>query len=466
MVYKPFISESVQRSINLTIDQLFARLKIRLLGPFYHDDALLRTFTHDKTLSLPGIYMSAYADAAPNGRPALSALQSLAAVTESYIDSAAERTKAKALGSVQNALDGAARQDDYNYELSLHSALHNVFDQAHGEVKRVVETELQRTKTIGLQEGILDVMASQGIDDPTVAFAVKKDKFLCKYCHDFFLLDDGITPRVFKLSELGAGYLDKKNPKPVLPPVHPNCFLYGQGRVLTDKGFKRIKNVSFGDSVLTHKNRYKPVQNTLNFLKNPYSRNFYQIKLRTTDSLSICVTPDHEVLTDSGMKPVFKVDALQDRLVKIIKKCVVCSKKMDFTHPHYFCSEDCRDKMFLDVPRYIEKLDNDKPEFVDFSARNLVIHHETTDPTFLYDITVQDDHSLTYNGLVTKNCRCLLFGVYSGFGFNKAGVLEYKQDGYDEYENQKSLRKHIDFSKMVKHDCNEHRDGMPFIPPK
>lgn len=463
MTYKPFISDNIKQSINFNIDQLFSRLKIRLLGPFYQNDNLLNTFNHDKTLSLPGIYISAYADTAPNLKPTYNALQSLAAVTESYIDSASERTKARAINAVQNALQSAARQDDFDYESSLNGALHNVFDQAHGEVKRVVETELQRTKTIGLQEGILDVMASQGIDDPTVAFAVKKDKFLCKYCRDFFLHDDGVTPVVYKLSELSAGYLDKKNPTPVLPPVHPNCFLYGQGRVLTNKGFKRIKNVSFGDTVLTHKNRYRGIENTLNFLKNPYSKNFYQIKLNTTDSQSICVTPDHEVLTDSGMKPIFKVDPFHDRLVKIVKKCIGCSKKMNFAHPQYFCSKECREGVFNNIPKYIDKIKEEKVEVVDFPARDLIIHHERTEPTFLYDITVKEDHSLTYNGLVTKNCRCILFGVYNGFGFNKAGVLEYKHDGYDEYEAQKGMKKNIDITKMVKHDCNEHRETLSFF---
>ncbi len=263
---KAFLPESTKKTIVNGIDVLFESLKQRLLGSFYSPKIKIDNLTHDKLLSLPGLYTSAYLDAAPNNRPTASTVQALADVAESYINSSAEKTKANAMANVNNALKDAFSNKDFNYEKVLNNALVDVFDQAHGEVKKVVETELHRAKTIGLQEGILDVMQSQGIDDPTVAFLTRKDAFVCKFCKSFFLQPDGVTPRVYKLSELSSGYLNKKSPKPVLPPVHPNCFLHGEGRVYTQKGFKKIRNVSFQDKVYTHVMRWRSVVNTLNYL--------------------------------------------------------------------------------------------------------------------------------------------------------------------------------------------------------
>jgi len=457
---KPFLPESTKQTIINGIDVLYEKLKLRLLGSFYAPQIRIDPVNYDKTLTLPGLYTAAYLNADPLHRPALSSVQSLASVAESYINASAEKTKAQALFSVDNALKDASVDEDFDYEKELNSSLLNVFDQAHGEVKKVVETELQRAKTVGLQDGILDVMQSQGFDDPTVAFMTKKDAFVCKYCKEFFLQKDGITPRVYKLSELGSGYLNRKSPQPVMPPVHPNCFLYGTGRVYTSKGFKKIKNVSFGDKVYTHQKRFRGVENTLNFLKVPYQGPYYEIKSHAGSRDNVCVTPDHKVFTANGMKPISQVNQYNEKLVKMVKNCVVCYKPMLFNHPKYFCSNDCRNKAFGNLGLYLEKIDSQKFELEEFSAEHLITHHHKTKPTFLYDITVKMDHSLVYNGLVTNNCRCLMIGIYPGFGFNSSGVLEYKSEGYDEYKHQNALGKSLmDVKQILEHNCNEHRDN-------
>jgi len=404
----PLLPQSTEKLIARNIDEIYERLKQRLFGFFYEPKINLGVKS-DKTLSLPGLYASAYADSGATNKPSIDAMRALTSVAESYINSAAEKTKAKAISSVIDALSSAQNQEDFNYENELNSALLNVFDQAHGDTKKVVETELQRTKTVGLQQGILDVLKDQGFDDPTVAFLTRQDAMVCKYCKMFFVNDDG-TPKVYKLSELGSGFLDRKSPKPILPPVHPNCFLYGTGRVYTNKGFKRIKNVSFNDKVMTHEMRWCKVVNTLNFLKTPYQENYYEIRPTPGGTESVCVTPDHEVFTNNGFKPISEINYLDDKLVRVVKKCIVCSKRILFNYPKYFCSDICRDKALGCGSKYIHQFPNDELELEEFSPAGAVFHHNKTEPTFLYDITVQTDHSLMYNGLVTKNCRCIYDG--------------------------------------------------------
>jgi len=455
---KNFLLPGTQKIINSNIDLIFEKLKQRLLGGFYEPKIFINE-NSDKVLSLPGLYTSAFLNASSRNRPDLSTVQSLASVTESYIDSAAEKMKAKALTSVIESLKNASMSEDFNYEKELNKLLLNIFDQTHGETKKILETELQRTKTIGLQDGILSAMQSHGVEDPTVAFITRKDKFTCKYCKEFFLQDDDITPKVYKLSELSSGYLNKKNPSPVLPPVHPNCFLFGDGRVYTDKGFKRIRNITFNDQVYTHKARFKPVSNTLNFIKTPYHGNFYEIKPYIGSAESVCVTPDHKVLTNYGMEKICDIEFNKHKLVRLVKKCLYCKEKITYNFPKLFCSTKCRDKVLNNMADYIDLLHDKKLEFEEFSANDLITLHEKSEPTFLYDITVEQDHSLIYNGLVTHNCRCVMIGVYPGFGFNSSGGLEYKSVGYDEYLHQKTLKKNInDISTIFNHDCKDHQN--------
>ncbi len=453
---KRILPKTTEELIAKEIAKVFERLKIKLLNPYYKPKIDLgKEVKHDKFLSMPGLYYSAYVSANADSKPTQEALKGLMRVTENYIDNAQDRAKIRAIEAVENTVRDAQAKPDYDYEEELNDALVSVFDQTHGETKTILESELQRVKTIGLQEGTLDILEKRGITDPTIAFLTRHDSFVCKYCREMYTLPDGVTPRVYKLSELKSGYFNRKNPEPHLAPLHPNCFLTTDGRVYTDKGWKPLKYVGIGDKVLTHKLKFRKVINTLNWDQTLYRKDYYSVKLSPEETRTISVTPDHEFWTEDGFKKIKDIDPSKDRLMKLVHSCVYCNKKMNSDQPRIFCSPICRDHFLANVPDHIDKLEQVKYETEYFVPKNLIWHHKSTEPTFLHDITVEGDESFFLDGLSTKNCRCLMISILPNFGFDMAGKLQYVGPEHDEYDNQREFRKSLT-NEQVNHDCSDH----------
>lgn len=72
---------------------------------------------------------------------------------------------------------------------------------------------------------------------------------------------------------------------------HPECYLYEEFQVLTDKGWKEFVDVNIGDKVYSvNENGKLVLNNVLNKTNEPYSGTAYRIKGRKIDST---VTPNH-----------------------------------------------------------------------------------------------------------------------------------------------------------------------------
>jgi len=52
---------------------------------------------------------------------------------------------------------------------------------------------------------------------------VIKDKDLCPECARLHLLEDGVTPRVWLLSDVGHAYHKRGEPNPKMGGLHPHC---------------------------------------------------------------------------------------------------------------------------------------------------------------------------------------------------------------------------------------------------
>ena len=90
-------------------------------------------------------------------------------------------------------------------------------------MKRIVETEATHTRNVGVLEGISRVNAAAGIEDAHIFFVVVRDSDLCSECKRLHLMEDGKTPRLYRLSEVGAGYHKKGQDDPKIGGLHPNC---------------------------------------------------------------------------------------------------------------------------------------------------------------------------------------------------------------------------------------------------
>jgi hypothetical protein len=92
--------------------------------------------------------------------------------------------------------------------------------------KRVAVTEMSNALNLGAADAIIERNHGQSTDDVFVYKIVHMDAVTCPYCRKFYLEEDGITPKVYKMSELianGDNYGKKANEwKPVIGATHPN----------------------------------------------------------------------------------------------------------------------------------------------------------------------------------------------------------------------------------------------------
>jgi hypothetical protein len=105
----------------------------------------------------------------------------------------------------------------------LGEALDDQNDKITAAAEKIVNHELNRAQNFGALDGIIGANKSIGISDPTVFKILVDDERLCSVCRKIWLSEDGVTPKVYKLSELKAQPDGPKDLTPCISPQHINC---------------------------------------------------------------------------------------------------------------------------------------------------------------------------------------------------------------------------------------------------
>lgn len=206
--------------IHNAVDDLFEKIRGRLLGPTVLDSNIAVGYRHE--LSLPGLYHSAAKEEGAPGSD--STLAAILAVADSYLQAQQARTKAAVVHDVQTFLaDAQASGVKTDVETVLGGALAKTFETITKDVARVVDTESQNGRAFGALEGIVKINDQRGVDDPTIFFVVVRDKNCCVECKRLHMMPDEITPRLWKLSQAGHGYHKKGRESPCIGGLHPHC---------------------------------------------------------------------------------------------------------------------------------------------------------------------------------------------------------------------------------------------------
>lgn len=215
------LSERTVKSIYRAVDRLFDRLKARVLEREPGDKRIVIAVKPRATLG--DLFVQA-ARLEGVKRPDETVLQGLVRVATGFVEAQREATKAHVVRAVEAWVNEArARGADADPKTVLGGELAQVFQRASDGVKKILDTEATKARNLGTLDGIVRVNAARGIDDPTVYFVVVRDDALCSECKRLHLLDDEVTPRVWKLSELGHGYHRKGEDSPKLGGLHPHC---------------------------------------------------------------------------------------------------------------------------------------------------------------------------------------------------------------------------------------------------
>ena len=192
-----------------------------MLGP-QSLDKRIGAAIFNSTFSIPGLFTAASREEYAKVDEKL--LKRLVTNVGNYVESYREATKVKVTRAVDSWLQEAAFKGvKTDVQTVLGGELAEVWGKVTSDMKRLVDTEASNARNTGSLDGIIRVNAAHAIDDPVIYFVVVRDSHLCDECKRLHMMPDGITPKLWYLSELGHGYHKKGEHNPKLGGLHPHC---------------------------------------------------------------------------------------------------------------------------------------------------------------------------------------------------------------------------------------------------
>lgn len=203
------------------VDALFLRHRVRL--------GLVKAPTGDKAIqisvnaqhTLPGFLETAAKEYSVKLRPAL--VNETKKAATAYLDAQAKAAKAAVGRIVHHLVEAHQEKGPQAVKDEVGKALARVFERVTGAVEKITATEFIAARNLVGSEAITVMNASAGIDDPMVFWVTSKDSKVCSECTSLFLLPDGVTPRVWRMSEVSRTYHVRGEDRPSTLGTHPFC---------------------------------------------------------------------------------------------------------------------------------------------------------------------------------------------------------------------------------------------------
>lgn len=211
------LGEGQKAAVLGSVDDMFFRLKARLLGRFFRGPSIYFEIMKESNPleSIEGIYKYALSMLFPGATENDTHIKSLSEITSNYIEAERLRVQSHILQDVAQATTPEEAEEKVKATL----------DKASSYLNTLVVTETRTAQAFAEKDGITQVAASLGIDDPVVYKTGVVDDKLCKVCKALWHSPENIwVPKTYKLSELQEGYnRDSHNPIATLGPTHPHC---------------------------------------------------------------------------------------------------------------------------------------------------------------------------------------------------------------------------------------------------
>jgi len=233
------ITKKQKKLITEAIDELYYKLKARLLGRYFKGPSIFFHVVDNTPLkeSLEGIFRftmsSLYGTGAQVDDDQISHLSDIA---DNYIE--AERLKT--VNKVLTAASSVKTDKEFAKVLNEH------MDKATNYAKLLINTETKAVQAYAERDGITQLAADMGVEDPIVCKLGIIDDKMCKNCKQLWHNDSNILkPKVYRLSELKEGYMmNHKSPEPTVGSTHPHC-RHIMTYIPPNYGFDRTGNIKF-----------------------------------------------------------------------------------------------------------------------------------------------------------------------------------------------------------------------------
>lgn len=172
--------------------------------------------------SMISLFLKALGTQAPN-RIEEETLKTMLRVSNGYLDALRDRTAAKIMHEIESQAINASLNNVKASTKKINGIINKEMGRAGSNLKLIVNSESNKAANTGTALQISKLSSEKGEDDPTVFFIVTIDDVTGPEEFVLHLLPDGVTPRLWKLSEIGAEYHKVGDPNPKLPGLHPNC---------------------------------------------------------------------------------------------------------------------------------------------------------------------------------------------------------------------------------------------------
>ena len=214
-------SKSIE-AIEGLIEAKFNGITLKLLG-------LIPKKAKEKTIvfsasknNLMSLFLQALGSRKPNDLEETT-LKTMMRVANGYLDSLRDRTKSKIVHELDSYVKNQYSKKQPVSSKKLDNIIGQEMSRAGNHVKLIANAETNKSVNTGTALKISKLADSKGQKDPIVFFVVTIDDVTGPEEFVLHLLKDRKTPRVWKLSEIGAEYHKKGDSNPKLPGLHPNC---------------------------------------------------------------------------------------------------------------------------------------------------------------------------------------------------------------------------------------------------
>lgn len=217
------ISSSSKANIGNIVENLFDQIALDLIGDIPKLKNTKRLIISSKpNFGLSHLFVQAMKNKTPNIIEQ-DVLKSILESAHGYVESLKNKTKS----NIVERIDGLAREASLKNQKLDEEKVQEVLDEemkrAKVSLQALVESESTKFRNFGTTMDISRVASAIDDPDPNVFFVVVRDDKLCSECRRLHLLSDGITPRIWKLSELKSGYGKRGDETPSMFNRHPNC---------------------------------------------------------------------------------------------------------------------------------------------------------------------------------------------------------------------------------------------------
>lgn len=217
------ISSSSKEQISKLVDNLFDKTALRLLGnipKLQQKKHMLVGF--ESTINLANLFVEAMGNKYLN-HIEQDVLKGILGGTYSYIDILKNKTSNNIIEQIEGLAREARISSEKISQETLDKVVNDELEKARSGLETIAASEGTKTRNLGMAMDITRAAASVGDKDPIVGFAVIRDNSTCESCVRVCLMPDGITPRLFRMSELSAGYFKRGDTTPSILGQHPNC---------------------------------------------------------------------------------------------------------------------------------------------------------------------------------------------------------------------------------------------------